>query len=209
VSAGASALLFNLLYCIFLRREHERKKSAKRGDELFGDVCNAEERPWANKFYRILKTDNIVRSCFFDRYNHATDSLVFLAEPKQWLSSSNSSSIMKRVSTQNEMRGISLECISTGIGGGSSLIRNNLVGQILESDNIHPFPKYDDNDAYPKYNDKTDDDDDDYNNVDGKHLIFRPGFFYIEIVEKMFAALGASVAKMSNMTDGVYTSDRH
>nr|GBG35416.1 wsv514-like protein [Marsupenaeus japonicus endogenous nimavirus] len=216
VSAGASALLFNLLYCTFLRREREmyNENALIKEKESFEDICNVNERLWANKFYQIIKRENMVKCCFADQYNSATDSLVFLAEPKQWLSG------MARHTMPNEMNAISLNSISTGIAEGSSLIRNNFVGPILDASNIPPFSKKTDtgimvvdtnkDDSLDIFSNTNEDlyynknDSDGYYNEDeddNMRLIFRPGFFCLKVVEKMFAVLGASVFHQTNVTE--------
>jgi len=222
VSAGAAALLFNLLYCIFLQRRREKyQREFVRRKESFEDVCNDEERPWAIKFYQMMKKENVIRSCFSDRYHPTTNSLVFLAEPKLWLRDGS----IKRYTIPNEMTGVSLENISIGIGTGSSLIRNNLVGPILDASNIHPFSlkknmninsssRHDGNvfnktdcdfgfySTKKKNSDNDDENDDDDNDDDDeeKCIVYRPGFYHISIIEEMFACLGALIMT-KNKTD--------
>nr|BDT62879.1 MAG: wsv514-like protein [Trachysalambria curvirostris majanivirus] len=172
VIAGSAALLFNLLYCVFLRREREYYNRGYTENDQYSDIFKCDAKSIANKYYMKIKEKNIIVSCFSDRYNPATDSLVFLAEPKQWLGD------MHKIISQHEMKHTSLEYISAGITKGSPLIENPIVGQIVDPINISSYSMDDDN----KLQDN-----------ESQHLIFRPGFYYRKVVEKMFAALGAMV----------------
>nr|BDV49905.1 MAG: wsv514-like protein [Metapenaeopsis lamellata majanivirus] len=194
IHAGADALYFNLLYSVFLRREREKYGKPVLlvcdPEETFYDIFNKkEEIEIVKRYYKIITENDMVRACFVDRYNPATDSLVYLTEPKEWLSG-----VHKH--TQNNMLGIDIDRINSGIGEGSAIIQNQQIGPILLSSNIKSFPSETD-----MTENQFDDDDDyfekEYDNISyiykKKNLIFRPGFFNKTIVEKMYAALATIV----------------
>ncbi|ROT62418.1 hypothetical protein C7M84_019738 [Penaeus vannamei] len=81
-AAGPRRIRDILTSCASHRRREKYQREFVRRKESFEDVCNDEERPWAIKFYQMMKKENVIRSCFSDRYHPTTNSLVFLAEPK-------------------------------------------------------------------------------------------------------------------------------
>nr|BDT62765.1 MAG: wsv514-like protein [Metapenaeus joyneri majanivirus] len=198
VLAGADALFFNLLYCLFLRREHEKyekntlyvTESDKLASVFNGNVdifiSNETIRLLAHDFYRLVRGNEIVKNCFKDRYNPATNSLIFLAEPSEWLSGNNK--IMPCLKKNNKITWYNFEKISASIGEGSPILRNSLVGQILEPCNIRSFPKT-----------NVEDDVNDTDSIDYLYkyetnlLTYRPGFFHKVIIEKTVACLGAII----------------